>query len=154
MSKDKRNPFRGFMDLASEMNRTQHEWMMHAGPPQKHHGQTHAGAWVPAADIFALEGDLVIRCELAGLRREDVDVAVSNGVLTISGERKSELDETKASYYTRERRYGTFRRTMVLPEGLTADHVDAVYENGLLVITIKGGAATQVQHVKIAGEDE
>ncbi len=152
MSKTKRNPFRGFMDLASEMNRTQHQWMMHTGQSPKQHGQTHATAWVPAADIFALNGDLVIRCELSGLRREDVDVAVSNGVLTISGERRSELDDKQVSYYTRERRYGTFRRTMVLPEGLTADHVHATYENGLLVITIKGGASTQVQHVTVGGE--
>lgn len=153
MSKGKRNPFRGFMDVVSEMNRTQHQWMMHGDKEPQHGARTHASAWVPAADIYAVGGNLVIRCELAGLRREDVDVSVSSGVLTISGDRHSELDENKVTWYTRERTYGRFRRTMVLPEGITGDDVTAHYENGLLEITIQSGAAANVQHVSISGEE-
>ncbi len=88
------NPFRGFLDVMSEMNRMQHHWML-KDKPDMAGDRTHATAWVPHADIFAVDGDLVIRCELPGMGPNDVDVTVSSGVLTISGERTNDLDETK-----------------------------------------------------------
>ena len=78
--------------------------------------RTHATAWIPTADIFAKGEDLVIRCELAGVEQEDVEVSLSGGVLTIDGERKGEPEDV--SYYARERYYGHFRRSMNLPEGI------------------------------------
>jgi HSP20 family protein len=80
----------------------------------------------------------VIRCELAGVERDDVEVSLAGGVLTIDGERKGEPEDV--SYYARERYYGRFRRTMNLPEGIDGDRVSADFENGLLEVTVKGGA--------------
>ena len=100
--------------------------------------RTHATAWVPTADIFAKGEDLGIRCELAVVEREDVEVSLAGGVLTIDGERKGEPEDV--SYYARERYYGRFRRTMTLPEGVNGDRVTADFENGLLEVTVKGGA--------------
>ena len=84
MTEKGRNPFRGFVDNISEANRMREHWMTGYDPTAEE--RTHATAWVPTTDIYANpEGDLVIRCELAGITRDDLDITFSNGVLTVSG---------------------------------------------------------------------
>lgn len=153
-AKSPRNPFRGFLDVMSEMNRMQHQWIQKGEPGPIGRGRTQAIAWVPAADIYAQAGDLVIRCELAGLRREDVDVTISSGVLTISGERRSDLDERRIAYYERERLYGAFRRSMILPENVDKGDISASYSNGLLEITVKGAADSRLHSIDIESQGE
>lgn len=144
-----RNPFRGFMDSINETNRMQHHWMI-GESIQEDQRRTHATAWIPANDIFARQGDLVIRAELAGVAEEDIDITVSGGMLTISGERKSDTRDEDVSYYVRERSYGNFRRSMALPEGVNENQISASFENGMLEITIKDGAkATKTRQIKI-----
>ena len=121
-----RNPFRGLMDTMSEMARMR-EYAEGGGGEEG--PRTHATAWVPTTDIFAVGDDLVIRCELSG------------GALTIDGERKGEPEASE--YYARERYYGHFRRRMKLPEGIVGSKVSARFENGLLEVTVKGGADHQ-----------
>jgi HSP20 family protein len=137
-----RNPFQGFVDVMSEMSRMR-DMVTDPGfeTGQEDQRRTHANAWIPLADIFAREGNLVIRCELAGVRREDVEITLSDGVLNISGERRSELNEEEVTFYTRERFYGTFRRSMSLPEGVNEDEIDATFEDCVLEISIRRGAA-------------
>jgi len=147
------NPFRGFLDVMSEMNRMQHQWML-KDSPAKVGDRTHASAWVPHTDIFAKDGDLVIRCELPGLRPEEVDVTVSSGVLTISGDRRSDLEDSNVTFYTRERVYGAFRRSMILPEGITQDHIVANMQHGMLEVRVEGAAAAKLHHIGIQGGDD
>lgn len=154
MSTPRRNPFKGFLDVMSEMNRLQHHWMSRKEAEPADSARTHATAWVPPADIFASHGDLIIRCELAGLTRPDVDVTVANGVLTISGAREPIPEAQAVTYYTQERYYGAFRRSMILPEGIGKDDITASFENGLLEIVLRGGAAGKPQHIDIAVQDE
>lgn len=144
-----RNPFRGFIDTISETNRMQQHWMTGEGT-QEDQRRTHATAWVPSTDIFARQGDLIIRCELAGVTEEDIDVSVTGGILMISGERKNDTRDEDVGYYVRERSYGNFRRTMTLPEGVDEDQISATYENGMLEVTIKDGAhAAAPRRIKI-----
>ena len=142
MGRAHRNPFQGFVDVMSEMSRMR-EMVTDPGfeTGQEEQRRTHANAWIPPTDIFAREGNLVIRCELAGVRREDVEITLSDGVLNISGERRSELNEEEVTFYTRERFYGTFRRSMSLPEGVNEDEIDATFEDCVLEISIRRGAA-------------
>jgi HSP20 family protein len=133
-----RNPFRGLMDTMSEMARMR-EYAEGGGGEEG--PRTHATAWVPTTDIFAVGDDLVIRCELAGVQREDVEISLSGGALTIDGERKGEPEATE--YYARERYYGHFRRRMKLPEGIDGSKVRASFENGLLEVTVRGGVDHQ-----------
>lgn len=135
-----RNPFRGLIDHMSEMNRMREYVESGSHPGQEDHRRTHATAWVPTTDIFARGNDLVVRCELAGVRREDVDITISNGSLTVYGERHSELGDVEPTYYTRERSYGQFRRSITLPDGVDESRVKAGFEDGLLEVTIEGGA--------------
>lgn len=144
-----RNPFRGFIDTISETNRMQQHWMTGEGT-QEDQRRTHATAWVPSTDIFARQGDLIIRCELAGVTEEDIDISVTGGILMISGERKNDTRDEDVGYYVRERSYGNFRRTMTLPEGVDEDQISATYENGMLEVTIKDGAhAAAPRRIKI-----
>ena len=138
----RRDPFRGFVDSISEWNRMREYGMYGPEQPsgQEEQRRTHATAWIPNADIFARGDDLVIRFELAGVREEDIDISLIGGVLSVSGERRSELDEEEVHFYTRERSYGNFRRSMNLPEGVDGSKISASYEDGMLELTVRGAA--------------
>lgn len=137
MGRKRTNPFQGFTDVISEMARIRELGRTGYLPGQGERQRTHATAWVPTADIFARGRDLVIRIELAGVREEDIDVTLSGGVLMVSGERTGDPDEDEVSFYTHERFYGPFRRSMTLPEGVGEGSISASYEDGLLEITVR-----------------
>ena len=129
-----RNPFRGVIDTMSEMARMRE--YAERGGGQEEGRRTHATAWVPTTDIYAMDDDLKIRCELAGMRPEDVEISLSDGALTIEGERTGAPEAT--DFYARERYYGHFRRRLKLPQGIEKGAISASFENGLLEITVKG----------------
>ena len=106
---------------------------------------------MPTTDIFAHGDDLVIRCELAGVEPDEVDISLSRGVLSIGGERNPRADQAAdVDYYTRERRFGSFRRSITLPESVARDDLRASLENGLLEILVVGGAAgDDVERIEI-----
>jgi HSP20 family protein len=142
MPHSRHNPFEGVTDFFSEMSRMR-SLGLHGGPelgPQDTE-RTHASAWVPATDIFARGNDLVIRAELAGVEADDVDLRLVQGVLTVSGTRRSELDDDEVEFYVRERFYGEFRRTITLPDGTQSDQITAEFETGLVEITVRGGVS-------------
>jgi HSP20 family protein len=146
----RRNPFRGLVDHMSEMSRMR-EYA--EGGAQEDQRRTHATAWVPTTDIFAEADDLVIRCELAGVHREDIDIELTGDTLTISGERKSELSE-EVHFYTRERSFGHFRRSMNLPEGIDDDDISASFEDGMLQVVARGAATAAPEPRRIEIGDE
>lgn len=132
------SPFRGFRDLQSEMERMMREAFGHTalvGPP----GISET-AWAPAVDVVTEDGNVVLRAELPGLKREDIDLSVANGMLTISGERKEEEKREEGGYVIQERRSGSFRRSMSLPEGVGAQDIKARFEDGVLEVTMPGGS--------------
>jgi HSP20 family protein len=159
---DEKNRFRGLFDMVAELNRMR-EHVRHPDAPSE---QAHGGiAWIPLTDIFVRGDDVVVRSELAGLSADDVDVSFSGGTLTIWGERTGAPDEEASQFYVRERRFGTCRRTIDLPEGVGKDDISAVFEDGLLEITVAGAAAAREPErvevrtagtgpVKLMGKDE
>jgi len=144
MDRERRNPFHGLVDSISEWNRMRELGSGRIGSETGHEARrrTHATAWVPSTDVFAKGGNLVIRVSLSGVYPEDVEITLSNDVLTVFGERRSELEDSEEeTFYVRERYYGAFRRNWTLPVGVSEDDISADFENGLLEITIRGGAA-------------
>lgn len=147
-----KNPFRGFTDLISETNRATENWMTGAdsGSADSQRGQ--ATAWAPITDIFTRGEDMVVRCDLAGVERGDVELTLSNGILTISGERRVPEDERDATFYVSERNYGFFRRSMSLPEGIGENDIEAAFEEGVLEVVLSGGAHLPTpQRIRIGG---
>ncbi len=137
------SPFRGFYDMQGEMNRMFDEVfgnLVRTGGRQQGDQPTQ---WAPALDVLQEDGDIVVRAELPGVRQEDVDITFHNGVLTISGVRKAEEEKEGAGYYVRERRYGSFRRSLALPEGTDESKIHARFEHGVLEVTVEGAAAVQ-----------
>jgi HSP20 family protein len=153
MTEKKPRPFRELFDHFAEMQRLR-EYARHPGE-QAGAPVTHETAWVPTTDIFATGEDLVIRCELAGVEPDDVEISLSRGVLLIWGDRDPAPDQSgEESYYVHERRFGAFRRNITLPERVTTDRLHASLENGLLEIVIAGGAAAdEGERIAVARRD-
>ncbi|MGB0084837.1 MAG: Hsp20/alpha crystallin family protein [Rhodomicrobiaceae bacterium] len=107
-------------------------------------------ALAPAVDIAETDKQYEITAELPGLQPENVDVKLSNGVLTIKGEKKEEKEETKEGYHLSERRFGSFQRSFGVPEGIDAEKISADFKNGVLTITMPKTAEVQQKEKKIA----
>src|SRR3990170_3011790 len=139
------SPFRGrgFYDMESEMNRMFDE--MFGGLARV--GGRQQGAqpmqWAPALDVLHEDGDVVVRAELPGVKQENLDITLHRGVLTISGERKAEENREGSGFYVRERRYGSFRRSMTLPQGVDENSIHARFDGGVLEVRVAGAAAVQ-----------
>jgi len=136
-------PFRSFWDLQGQINRTLED--MFGGLLRRPEGlpQTQLTEWAPAVDVLSEDGDLLIKAELPGLKQEDVDITLQDNVLTISGERKAEREEERGGYYVRERRYGSFRRSMTVPGGTDESKISARFENGVLEVRVQGAAVVE-----------
>ena len=101
--------------------------------------------WAPALDVHEDKDDYVIRAELPGLKREDIDVSLQDGALVISGERKAEKVEEGVEVHRQERFYGKFQRALSLPEPVAADKVKADYKDGVLTVTLPKSRGSQAE---------
>jgi HSP20 family protein len=110
---------------------------------------TRTRRWVPAMDLVETDEHLVLRADLPGLRRDDVQIEIKDGALTVSGERKAEQEDKAEGYYRVERSFGTFSRSMTLPEGVDADAVQADFTDGVLEIRIPKPAERKPHRVEI-----
>ena len=95
------------------------------------------GSWVPAVDIFETDRhDLVLRAELPGMTREDIEVTVENGTIVIKGEKKFDPAVKEEHYRRVERAYGTFHRSFTLPNTVDTTRVSADFKHGVLTVTL------------------
>jgi len=94
------------------------------------------GDWIPAIDIAERNGELQIHADLPGVEKDDVKVEVSNGMLTISGERRQEREEESEGMHRIERSYGSFSRSIPVPEGADVDNARGNFHNGVLELSI------------------
>jgi HSP20 family protein len=102
-----------------------------------------ASAVVPQVDVRETDQEVELVAELPGMDEGDVDVSVSQGMLTIRGEKKSEREEEDEGYVLRERSFGRVERIVPLPEGLDVDSAQATFRNGVLTVKIPKTAETQ-----------
>ena len=105
--------------------------------------------WAPLADITEDDKEYIIKAELPDVKKEDVKVAVENGVLTISGERKFEKEEKKKKYHRVERAYGTFVRSFTLPDDADAGHVKAEFKEGVLTVHVPKSEHAKPKHIEV-----
>lgn len=100
-------------------------------------------------DVVEKESTFEISAELAGMDEKDIDVKLSNGFLTIRGEKQEEREDKQKEYHVSERRYGSFQRTFQLPEGVDADKVEATFKKGILRIILPKNAEAKKNERKI-----
>ena len=102
-----------------------------------------SSAWVdgfeagaPALDVIQTDDKIVVKATLPGVKAEDVQISVASGVLSIRGEMREVKEQTQATYHLRERRYGSFARSINLPTEVDADKAHAEFEDGVLTLTL------------------
>ena len=108
------------------------------------------GAWMPDADVEQTEEAVIYKLDLPGLTKDDVHVSVHDHMLTISGERREQREDTHEGYLSRERSIGRFERSMSLPEGTDPDAIEAGFADGVLTVKVPREAESQPHHVPIS----
>ena len=104
---------------------------------------------MPAIDMYQNEDDLIVKAVLPGLTKEDVDISVTENVLTLRGEYKTNEDEASKAYLIREQRYGIFERSLGLPTDVQVEKAKAEFENGILTITLPKAEAVKPKIISI-----
>ncbi|MGE0283871.1 MAG: Hsp20/alpha crystallin family protein [Rhizobiaceae bacterium] len=107
------------------------------------------GAW-PTADVSETDKAVEVVVELPGMDEKDIDVTVTDDVLTIRGEKKSETEKKEKGYFVSERNFGSFHRSIPLPAGVDTDKVDARFKKGVLTVTLPKTAEAQDKVKKIS----
>jgi HSP20 family protein len=92
--------------------------------------------WAPDIEVYQRDNDLVVRADLPGLKRDDVHVDITDADITISGERHHERESEREGLYRSERSYGSFCRTIPLPEGAITDQAKATFKDGVLEVAM------------------
>jgi HSP20 family protein len=105
--------------------------------------------WNPALDLYEDKDNLYVKVELPGMKREEIDVSLHEGSLSVSGERKSEQKHEDAEVYRAERFFGRFQRTVTLPTPVAADKVKAQYKDGILNITLPKTEEAKPKHIDV-----
>ena len=145
MGEDLLEPFRDFPDLSSELNRLLGRSLL----PSMWLTAKTGGQWFPEVDITEEKDRLLVRADLPGMKQEEIGVEVSDGVLTIKGERKRESDTKDGKTYRIERSYGSFLRSFTLPAGVDAAKVNAAYKSGVLEIILPKLAEANAKQIKV-----
>ncbi len=90
----------------------------------------------PAIDMYQTENDVVVKATIPGMKAEDVQINIAGDVLTLKGEAKQEEERNDKAWHIREQRFGSFERSVALPTAVKTDKADAVFENGVLTVTL------------------
>jgi HSP20 family protein len=139
------DPFREFAHLQNRINR-----VFSDAHGRSDEGLMTSGAWVPPVDIFQ-NGDheVVIKAELPDMTREDIDITVDNGTLTIKGEKKLSQEVKEEQFHRIERHYGAFSRSFSLPQTVDTAKVAAEYKNGLLTVRLPLREEAKPRQIKV-----
>ncbi len=130
----------GFGSLQREMDKLFEDFFRRSGLPAR---------WGPAVDVVEKADSVIVKAELPGVEPKDVDISVSGNTLTIKGQKKEEKEEKGKSYYRVERSYGSFCRTINLPDGVVADKAKADYKDGVLEIKLPKSEKLRAKKIPI-----
>jgi HSP20 family protein len=106
-------------------------------------------SWLPAVDVFDTKDAVVLKAELAGMDPDDIEIEVEDNVLTIKGERKFEEKVDEERYYRVERRFGSFQRSLALPQGVRADDIEASYDDGILTVSVPKAEQEKPRRIEV-----
>ena len=152
------SPFALMSQLSREMDRVFDDfWRDPFGrsPSRGVSNELGGALWAPAIEMHEHEGELVVRADLPGMKKDDVQVEVNGDVLTIQGERRQECDESQSGWHRTECRYGSFFRSISLPEGVDAEQVKADFDDGVLTVRMPAPQRQDRRRsIEIQGRDE
>ncbi len=135
-------------DPFTEMEAVLNRYRPQASDP---HAQTMTKAdWYPVVDVTESEGAFHLHAELPGVEKDQINLSVQDGVLTISGQRKSQHESTEGKLHRIERTYGSFVRNFNLPENVDAQQVAARYQDGVLEVDIPKAEQAQPKRIDVS----
>lgn len=137
------DPFRDLQRMRGELDR-----MFTRGAGES--GGTFGAPWSPVSDVIETDDAIVITAELPGVKDEDVDIEIQDGMLTVKGERRLADEVTKDRYYHLERSYGSFERSFRLPKGVKEDDIKAGVAYGVLRVTIPKPQVVEAKRIPIS----
>ncbi len=135
-------PFRELASLQNEMSRVMNGLL-------EGNGRSTQG-WVPTADVWETDGEVVYAFDLPGIPEDKISVELEDGALTITAEREREQQVEEGRYFRFERRFGTFTRTIGLPQGVTEQSVKATFKDGVLEVHVAKPEQAKPQKIAIA----
>jgi HSP20 family protein len=124
-------PFRDMLSLQDRTNRLFNDPYVRLTAPTEA-----VGGWFPLVDIHEDAERIVLRAEVPGVNRDDIEVSVENGTLTLRGEKKHAKETESENAYRQERFYGFFTRSFVLPSAIDSEHINATYKDGVLEVVV------------------
>lgn len=136
------DPFRELTALQSEVNRL----FSRVGGGEVAERQS----WTPSIDVIETDDSIKLKAELAGMDPKDINIEVQDNVLTVSGERRFEEEVKEDKYYRIERRYGSFSRSLALPQAMDESKIEAKYENGVLEVTVPKAEIAKPKKIAVA----
>ena len=116
---------------------------------QQASGRAATTAWAPALDISERKDAYLVTVELPGLKPEDLDITMEDGLLTIQGERQFTAESSEQQFHRVERRYGAFRRAITLPSHVLADAIEATADNGVLQILLPKPEEAKPRYIQV-----
>jgi HSP20 family protein len=143
-------PFRELAALQNEMGR----WMgqMLGSPPGLAGNGQQTSTWLPAVDVWETDNELVLSFDLPGIPEDKISVELDDAVLTVSGERERTQEHSSDRFYRFERRYGTFARSVSLPQGVKESDISADYKNGVLEIRVPKPEEQKPKRIQIGSK--
>ncbi len=107
--------------------------------------------WNASVDVAETDQEIIVKADVPGVSKDDIDITVDSNQLIISGEKKQESEGKDTNYYHMERRYGSFRRVFALPSTADTDKIKAGYDNGVLTVTIPKAEVAKGRKIEIEG---
>ncbi|HZD40681.1 MAG TPA: Hsp20/alpha crystallin family protein [Terriglobales bacterium] len=146
-----RRPFMGLARWDRDMERMMEDFFGRRWRPwpERWFRTEEAELAAPALDLYEEKDDIVIKAELPGIDKENIEVNLTDHTLTIKGEKKKEEETKEENYYRAERSYGAFVRTIELPKDVHADKVKANFKNGVLEVRLPKTEAAKAKEVKV-----
>jgi HSP20 family protein len=117
-------------------------------------GGRQAQRWVPAMDLVEADDHFVLKVDLPGLAEDDVTIEVQDNALTISGSREAEHERKEKGWYRLERSYGSFSRSLTLPDGVDADKVEANFDRGVLEVRVPKPEERKPRRIAIGANEQ
>jgi len=105
--------------------------------------------WLPPFDVSETENEIIVKVELPGMDVKDIEIALTDGLLTIKGERKLEKEDKKENYHRIERQFGSFSRSLNLREKVKADGIEAAYKDGILTVTLPKAEESKPKKIEV-----
>lgn len=139
------SPFRHLTSLREEIDRLFESPM--AEMTQSSH--QFLSGWMPSVDLYEDKDNLYLKAELPGMNKEDIEISIHEGVLTLSGERKQDPKYDSAEVYRAERFLGRFQRTLTLPTLVNTEAVKATYKDGLLHVVLPKAEESKPKHIEV-----